>query len=123
MTRRIPFSVIFVEETHYTVEFDAIGDTDALDQAKAMCETLSSSEKAKAFKHVASGYTRFEAQPILKPFRVLVEAKAIYEIELDAVDREDAEEVAEDNWNAHGPDDFSFEDFESVHFQAEEVEP
>lgn len=122
MTRRIPFIVSFFEETHYTVALDAIGDTDALDHAKDMCETLSSNEKARAFTRVASGYTRFDARPQLKPFRVVVEAKAIYEIELEAIDREDAEERAEDKWNAHGPEDFGFEDFEDVRFQAAEVE-
>lgn len=123
MSRLIPHTVSFREVTGYTVTVDAIDSDDAIEQVAGMTTTLSPADRARTFTVGTTGYEGFAAEANTKAFRVVVEAKAIYEIEVDAINREDACEIAEDKWNAHGPDDFSFEDFESAHFDAEEVEP
>lgn len=115
--------VRFVEVTPHEVRLQASTDTEALGIAKRLAETLSPTGRAKTFITSDTVYERFEAEPLLKPFTVTVEAKAIYEITIEARDRTDAEEKAEDEWNSCGPDNFSFEDFEDTRFHAEEEEP
>lgn len=123
MSRLTPHIVSFREVTGYTVTIDAVDSDDAVEQVTGMTTSLSPAERARVFTVGTTVYEGFAAEATIKSFRVVVEAKAIYEIEVDATDRDDAEEIAEDKWNAHGPDDFSFEDFMDVHFDAEEVEP
>jgi hypothetical protein len=123
MSRLIPHTVSFREVTGYTVTVDAVDTDDAIEQAAGKTTTLSPAERARTFTVGTTGYEDFKAEANTKSFRVVVETKAIYEIEVDAIDRDDAEEIADDKWNAHGPDDFEFQDFDDVHFDAEEVEP
>ena len=123
MSKFRSYIVSFVEQTHYTTQVEADSNDHAVDQVKSMCETLSSSEKADAFTRVASGYDIFNATPEFKTFRVRVGARAIYDIELEATDKEDAERFAEDKWNAYGLESFDFVDFMDLHCDAEEVDP
>ena len=123
MSRIVPHTVSFREVTGYTVTVDAVDSDDAIEQVSGMTTTLSPAERARTFTVGTTGYEGFRAEANTRSFRVVVETKAIYEIEVNAIDRDDAEEIAEDKWNAHGPDDFEFQDFLDVHFDAEEVEP
>ena len=73
----------------------ASSDADALAVAKRLIETLSPTARARTFITSDATYERFEAEPILKPFTISVEARAIYGFTVDARDENDAEEKAE----------------------------
>jgi hypothetical protein len=123
MTHCSPFRISFAQVSRYVATIDAISESEAIGKAEAMCNTLSGKAKKKAFELLATGYEDFKIAPVLMPFRVSVDARAIYEIEVEARDRYHAEDIAKVNWNARGPSEFSFEDCMDVSFEAEEVEP
>lgn len=72
--------------------------------------------------HVATACAKTD-DLLRRRFQVRLEARAIYEIEIDACDESEAELKAETIWTDSGPDNFEFQDFMDVHVEAEEVEP
>jgi hypothetical protein len=115
-------TVRFVETTPYEIRLSAASDGEAIATARHLIETLSPVARAQTFRALETTYENFEAEPVLKSFRITVEAKAIYEAEIQARDKDDAEEKAEDKWNVCGFEDFAFQDCMEVHFDAEEVQ-
>ena len=121
MSRSIPHTVTFREVTTYTTVVDAPRGEDAITKVDHMLANLSPAERARTVIALRTEREGFTAEPIRRAFTVTVEAKVIYETEVEAIDSDDACEIAEDKWNACGPDDFSFEDFMDVRVTAEAV--
>lgn len=113
--------VRFVEVTPHEIHLSATDDADALAIAEQLTKTVSPAQRARTFIISETSYERFVVEPLLKPYSVKVEARALYEFTVDAESEDDAEEKAEDAWNLRGPEDFEFEDFMDVHFEAEQV--
>lgn len=118
MTRSIPHTVRFREVTTYTTVVESPCGDDAIAQVERMLVNLSPADRATTIMAMKTERDGFLAEPIRRSFNVMVETKAFYEIEVEAINEEDACEIAEDKWNNGGFQDFSFEDFMDERFSA-----
>ena len=112
------YTVSFAEITRYTVTSYGVDGDDAIKRVRNAAATLP--RTPVYFNQVSHSIDEFEAEPVSRPFRVCVSTRATYLIELDATDRDDAEEQAEEIWN-ETPSDFEIDDFSHTTFTAEEV--
>lgn len=120
MTRHtIPFTVTFLEITTMTARLEANDDADARAKVTAMTTALSPADKARAFTIGKTEYGDFVATPNTRPYRVKVATQALYAIDVEATNIDDAEEIAEDLWTSGKHDDFELIDFEDTLFNAQ----
>ena len=122
MSERI-YIVRFDEVTPHEAHLTAGSEAGAIAAAEAMLKTLSPAARAQTFLPLKTAFERFTAAPLFKDYRVMVEARVIYEGEVQAMNEDDAEEKAEDTWNTCGPESFEFQDFMDVRFEAKEAQP
>lgn len=121
MNGNVPYTVRFREVTDYTVTVTALDEAEAIARATQMTTTLSPAERARAFTLIETRYEAFAAKPDTKRFRVRALTRALYQTDVEAIDAENAEEIADEMWNIGGPEEFEFLDIEDVDFDAEEL--
>lgn len=115
--------VRFLEVKPHQVRLKASSVTDAIAKAQALAGTLPPAARKQSFLTEDTRYDDFQVEALTKRFHVSVEARTIYETDIDAFSQAEAELEAERLWNEIGPADFEFVDFMDTHFEAEQVLP
>lgn len=117
------YIVRFVEVTPHEAHISARDGAEAIAIGERLMKALSPIARSKTFMAQKTTHEHFTAEPLLKSYRVRVEARSIYEIDVNATDKTDAEANAERIWEDLGPEQFEFQDFMDFHAEATEAEP